>query len=124
MAAPLSNPEPTDGIVTDEASLTPIVLGAMAGTSNPRLREIMEALVRHAHAFVQETRLTEEEFEKGIAFLVAIGQATGATKNEGVLLADILGISSMVSLQNNKRDHGVAASALLGPFWRANAPRC
>jgi catechol 1,2-dioxygenase len=113
-----------DGIVTNEASLTPIVLRAMARTPDTRLRQIMEALVRHSHAFVQETGLTEEEWEKGVAFLVAIGQATGPAKNEGVLLSDILGISTMVSLQNNQRESGRTAAALLGPFWRANAPRC
>jgi catechol 1,2-dioxygenase len=117
-------PRSTDGIVTDEASLTPIVLRAMAGTPNARLREIVEALVRHAHAFVQETKLTEEEFEQGIAFLNAVGQATSKTRNEGVLLFDILGISSMVSLQNNRRHNGPTPSALLGPFWRLNSPRC
>nr|WP_245845052.1 dioxygenase [Noviherbaspirillum humi] len=96
----------------------------MAGTTDPRLLEIVTSLVRHAHAFVQETRLTEEEFEKGLDFLVRIGKATGEKTNEAVLLADILGISSMVSLINNHRGDDATASALLGPFWRANAPHC
>jgi catechol 1,2-dioxygenase len=112
------------GIVTDEASLTSIVLRAMENTANPRLRRIMEALVRHAHAFVRETELSEEEFEQGLAFLAAIGQATGPTKNEAVLLADILGISSLVSLLNHRQRNELTPSALLGPFWRANAPHC
>ncbi|HEV7618649.1 MAG TPA: dioxygenase [Burkholderiaceae bacterium] len=114
----------SDGIVTDDSSLTGIVLRSMAGTTDPRLLEIVTALVRHAHAFVRETKLTEEEFERGLAFLAAVGQATGPTKNEAVLLADILGISTLVSLLNNKRDPSVTASALLGPFWRENSPRC
>jgi catechol 1,2-dioxygenase len=96
----------------------------MAATTDPRLREIVSALVRHAHAFVRETRLSESEFERGLAFLTAVGQASGEKKNETVLLADILGISTLVSLLNNQRDPGLTASALLGPFWRENSPRC
>ena len=131
MSSPTSNID-RSGIVSDEASLTPIVLRAMGKTRDPRLLEIISALVRHAHAFVRETQLTEEEFEQGLAFLAAIGQATGPKKNEAVLLADILGISTLVSLLNNKRDdfgkhgdnNGATASALLGPFWRKHAPLC
>ncbi|WP_043112433.1 dioxygenase family protein, partial [Pseudacidovorax intermedius] len=55
---------------------------------------------------------------------VAIGQATGEKKNEVVLAADILGISTLVALQNNQDPQGESPSALLGPFWRANAPDC
>jgi len=121
-----SSPSDIDrsGIVSDESSLTPIVLRAMTKTSDPRLLEIVGALVRHAHALVRETRLTEEEFEQGLAFLAAVGQATGPKKNEAVLLADILGISTLVSLLNNRRDDTATASALLGPFWRKNSPLC
>jgi catechol 1,2-dioxygenase len=114
----------SDGIITDETSLTPLVLRAMAGTADARLLDIMTALVNHAHAFVRETKLSEHEFEQGLAFLASVGQATGINKNETVLLADILGISSLVSLLNNQRDASVTASALLGPFWRKNSPRC
>ncbi len=124
VSAPATPAADSHGIVSDEASLTPIVLRAMARTSDPRLLEIIGALVRHAHAFVRETKLTEEEFEQGLAFLAAVGQATGPTKNEAVLLADILGISTLVSLLNNQRDETATASALLGPFWRKHAPLC
>jgi Catechol dioxygenase N terminus len=52
--------------IEDEASLTDKVLAAMHGAANPRLREVMAALVRHLHAFAREVHLTEEEFETGI----------------------------------------------------------
>ena len=84
----------------------------------------MDALTRHLHAFVQEVKLTEEEFEQALEFIVAIGHATGEKKNEVVLAADILGISSVVALQNNQDPHGESPAALLGPFWRANSPAC
>jgi catechol 1,2-dioxygenase len=102
----------------------PLALRAMERTPNPRLRELIASLTRHLHAFVQETRLTEEEFEQALEFIVAIGQATGDKKNEVVLAADILGVSTLVALQNNQDPEGESPSALLGPFWRANAPMC
>ena len=111
-------------IVTTPDSVLPIVVEAMQRTPDPRLRELMTALVRHLHAFIRETRLTEAEFERALRFLVDIGQATCDTKNEVVLAADILGLSTVVALQNNLDPHGESASALLGPFWRAHAPDC
>lgn len=111
-------------VVTDPASVLPLALRAMARTPDARLRELMAALTTHLHAFVQETRLTEEEFEHALDFLVALGQATGEKKNEVVLLADILGVSTLVAVQNNLDPEGESESALLGPFWRANAPEC
>ncbi|MBO9641871.1 dioxygenase [Pseudacidovorax sp. RU35E] len=111
-------------IVTTPDSVLPIALDAMARTPNPRLREVIASLTRHLHAFVQEVKLSEEEFEQALDFIVAIGQATGEKKNEVVLAADILGISTLVALQNNQDPQGESPSALLGPFWRANAPDC
>lgn len=40
-----------------------------------------------------------------------------------MLVADLLGVSSLVALQANADPHGTSDAALLGPFWRANAPR-
>jgi catechol 1,2-dioxygenase len=110
------------GIIAGPDSVTPIVLRAMAG-GEARLNELMTALVRHVHAFIEETRLTEDEYQGGLGFLAAIGHATGPTKNEAVLLGDILGVSTLVTLQNNAREESATASAVLGPFWRKNAPR-
>ncbi|WP_395318737.1 dioxygenase [Variovorax sp. UC74_104] len=111
-------------IATSPHSVLGHVLDAMKHTPDPRLRTVMEAVTRHLHALVQEVKLTEEEFEQALEFIVAIGQATGETKNEVVLAADILGVSTVVALQNNQDPQGESPAALLGPFWRANAPAC
>ena len=111
-------------IATSPRSVLGHVLDAMRHTPDPRLRTVMEAVTRHLHALVQEVKLTEEEFEQALEFIVAIGQATGETKNEVVLAADILGVSTVVALQNNQDPQGESPAALLGPFWRANAPAC
>jgi len=111
-------------IATSPRSVLGHVLDAMRHTPDPRMRTVMEAVTRHLHALVQEVKLTEEEFEHALEFIVAIGQATGETKNEVVLAADILGVSTVVALQNNQDPQGESPAALLGPFWRENAPAC
>ena len=111
-------------IVTTPESVLQIATQAMARTPDPRLRTVMTALTRHLHAFVQAVKLTEDEFERALEFLVAIGQASGETKNEVVLAADLLGVSTLVALLNNQDPQGESPAALLGPFWRANAPAC
>ncbi|NUT17294.1 MAG: catechol 1,2-dioxygenase [Cupriavidus sp.] len=110
-------------LIDDEQSVTHIVEAAMANTSDPRLRFVMGALVRHLHAFLREARLTDAEFEFALEFVARLGQATHATHNEVVLAADVLGLSTLVTVTNNGTRHGRTPGALLGPFYRANAPR-
>jgi catechol 1,2-dioxygenase len=100
------------------------VLASNRRTSDPRLREIMDALLRHLHAFASEVDLSYAELELGLDFLVRIGQATGPEKHEGILLADILGLATLVGLIDAKKAlaSGGTEPALIGPFWRANQP--
>lgn len=110
-------------ILRKAEDVTPAVQRAMAGASDARLRTLMASLVSHLHDFVRETRPTEAEFEKAIEFVVGLGQATNATHNEAVLFADAVGISTLVCLLNNGMSGAPeTAAALLGPFWRKNAP--
>src|SRR5918993_2885308 len=111
-------------IIEAETSVTDVVLAAMEGAENPRLREIMAALVRHLHAFAREVRLTEEEFDLGIDFLNRIGQASHDLHNEAILFSDAIGFSTLVCLLNNGQNGATeTASALLGPFWRMHSPQ-
>ena len=112
------------GIIEKLEDVTPSVLRAMASTDNARLRTVMEAFVRHLHAFAREVKLTEAEYDLGIDFLNRIGQATHDSHNEGILFADATGFSTLVCLLNNGNAGATeTAAALLGPFWRANSPR-
>jgi hydroxyquinol 1,2-dioxygenase len=45
----------------NESNITDEVLRRLADTPNPRLKEIMESLIRHLHAFAREVKLTEQE---------------------------------------------------------------
>lgn len=111
-----------DSIVDDPDAITDVVLKAMQRTDNPRLKEIVDALVRHAHAFFREVRLTDQEFEKGLEFVKGIGQATVDDHNEVVLCADVLGFSTLVTLLNTVDRSTRTPGALLGPFYRGNSP--
>lgn len=111
-------------IITRQQDVTPAVLEAMNGAPDPRLREVMTSFVRHLHEFAREVRLTEAEFGFAIDVLNRIGQSTNDSHNEGVLFSDAVGLSTLVCLLNNGQDGATeTATALLGPFWRANAPR-
>ncbi|GAA3103121.1 intradiol ring-cleavage dioxygenase [Rhizobium viscosum] len=110
--------------IKTESELTPAVLAAMNKTEDPRLREILIAMVKHLHAFVREVRLSEVEFREATAILNEIGQLQTDSHNEFVLMAGSLGVSSLVCLLNNGDSGQTETSqSLLGPFWRLNSPR-
>jgi protocatechuate 3,4-dioxygenase beta subunit len=83
----------------------------------PRLREIMTALIRHLHAFVRESRLTTEEWRAAIDFLTRTGQMCSASRQEFILLSDILGVSMLVDAVANEAGEGITDSTVLGPFY-------
>lgn len=122
-AHPRASASERSHIIENEAALTDIVVGAMSGATDARLREVTAAFVRHMHAFAREVRLTEAEFELGVDILNRIGQTSGDTHNEGILFSDVIGFSTLVCLMNNGQAGATeTASALLGPFWRMHSP--
>src|SRR3954462_7640522 len=106
-------------IIENQAMVTEAVLEAVNRTEDPRLRQILLALVRHLHGFVREVGLSEREFQEAVRIIAALGQKTTASHNEVVLMAGSLGVSSLVCLLNNGDDGQTETQAnLLGPFWR------
>ena len=55
-----------------EDDITTEVLRRFDATSDPRLRQIVQGLVKHLHAFVREVEPTEAEWMAGIEFLASI----------------------------------------------------
>lgn len=107
----------------NEHSVTPAVIEQMAATPDPRLREVMAALVRHLHDFAREVRLTPEEWLKAIGFLTRVGHACTETRQEFILLSDVLGLSALVQqMHDAPRAHAGTRSSLLGPFYREDSP--
>jgi len=101
--------------------LTAEVLEAYAGTPDPRLRELLSALIRHLHAFATETGLTTQEWMAGIEFLTAVGHKCDPRRQEFILLSDVLGLSSLVEAINAA--DGATEPTVLGPFYLPGAPR-
>jgi catechol 1,2-dioxygenase len=112
-------------IIETQDDVTAAVLGEMHRTPNARTRELLSLLVKHLHAFVREAQLTEREFQDAIGHVNAIGQQTTPSHNEAMLLAGALGVSNLICLMNNGA-HGTRPTQAnnLGPFYRADAPRC
>jgi catechol 1,2-dioxygenase len=109
--------------IENDKEVTPAVLAAMENTADPRFKEIITALVKHLHAFARDVKLTEAEWERGIGYLVALGQRTNDTHNEAILASDSIGLSTLVCLMNNGQEGNTeTAAALLGPFWRMQSP--
>lgn len=111
-------------IIGSEQDVTQAVLAEVGRVADPRLREILAVAVRHLHAFVVESGLTEAEFQQVCACIARVGQATTASHNEVVLAAGSLGVSSLVCLRNNGAAAGgeLPTANLLGPFWRDGSP--
>src|ERR1700691_974696 len=107
----------------DENTITDAAIEQMASTQNPRLKQIMEAAVRHLHAFAREVDLTPEEWLEGIKFLTATGQMCTAYRQEFILLSDTLGLSSLInSLHDRRATESCTKSSLVGPFYRQDSP--
>ena len=87
-----------------------------------RLREVMQALVRHLHAFAKEIGLTEEEWEAGIRALTETGHITDDQRQEFILWSDTLGVSMLVDALANPLPAGATESTILGPFYVGGSP--
>lgn len=91
------------------------------GGSDARLVELVTAVVKHAHALIRETRPTPEEWAAAVDFLIRVGQACRTTRNELLLLSDMLGLTSAVDEVNALAIDGATPSSVEGPF-HAEAP--
>jgi protocatechuate 3,4-dioxygenase beta subunit len=110
------------GYFSEENSVE-VVLARMAGETNPRLREVMSAAIRHLHAFFKEVEPTQLEWGMAIEFLTETGQICNEWRQEYILLSDILGVSMLVDAINNRKPSGATETTVLGPFHVSNAPR-
>ena len=105
-------------------TITDAVIEQMSTTPDPRMKEIMEAAVRHVHAFAREVNLTPGEWIKGIEFMTKVGQMCTPARQEFILLSDTVGLSALVNIMHDKTKVEEATGAsLLGPFFRENTPR-
>ena len=101
-------------------NITEVFMGYLGDDVDPRLKQVMGSLVRHLHAFAREVSLTHAEWNTGIRFLERCGEISDAERHEFVLLSDVLGMSSLVDMINNRPEG--TSSSVLGPFHISGAP--
>jgi len=104
-------------------NITDAVIEQMSTTPDPRMKEIMEAAVRHLHAFAREVKLTPAEWMTGIEFMTKVGQMCSPVRQEFILLSDTVGLSKLVDVMHDKtKIEDATGASLLGPFFRENTP--
>ena len=107
----------------NEETATGAVVASFEGAADPRLREVLGSLVRHLHGFVREVEPTFEEWERAIGFLTATGQKCDDTRQEFILLSDVLGVTMLVDAINHRTATEATDSTVLGPFHMVASPR-
>lgn len=98
------------------------VNGRIDPAASPRLTRVMSSLVSHLHAFIKDVELTEEEWATAIGFLTRTGQICSDTRQEFILLSDILGVSMLVDAINHRQPEGATETTVFGPFHVEGAP--
>ena len=106
----------------DETRSADLVVAAMAGAKDARLRQVMESVVRHLHAVVKEVEPTQEEWMAAIQFLTETGHMCTEWRQEFILFSDTFGVSMLVDAINNRKPSGATESTVLGPFHVAASP--
>ncbi|KAK4238152.1 Intradiol ring-cleavage dioxygenase [Achaetomium macrosporum] len=108
-----------------DSTFTDKVIAATGPNANRRLAEVMPSLVRHLHAFAREVNLTVAEWMAAVEFINECGKMSDDRRNETQLLCDIIGLESLVDEITSKvlsTSDSETPSAILGPFYRHNAP--
>jgi len=113
----------TEAQAAIEARLTRNVLRSFESCADPRLKYLMEAIVRHLHALIREVRLTEAEWNTAITFLTEVGHITDDRRQEFILLSDVLGASMQTINVNNRAYRNATEATVFGPFFVDDAPR-
>lgn len=107
---------------TTAADITGAALRSFDHTPNPRAKTLLQAAVKHLHAFATETNLTTNELIKLAEIFTAAGQISDASRHEFLLMSDIMGLTMVVDYNTNQKPDGAFESSVLGPFYRVDAP--
>lgn len=105
-----------------EQDLVDLVVRSFENCQDERLKFLLQALVKHVHAYLREVRLTEAEWERAIEFLTKAGHITDDRRQEFILLSDVLGISMQTIAINNEAYANATEATVFGPFFVENSP--
>ena len=106
----------------NEQTITEAVQRTFDTSTDQRFRQVLVCLVQHLHDFAREVQLTGEEWFTAMDFLERVGKISSPTRQEVMLLSDILGFSMLLDRINQHSGSSVTASALLGPFYVEGRP--
>lgn len=109
-------------LVTED-NITELAVSRWATARDPRLAEVMTALVRHLHDFAREVRLTEAEWMAAMHWLTRTGQISNEKREEFILASDVLGLSMLVVQMNHRLDPAATPATVLGPFHIDGSPQ-
>jgi hydroxyquinol 1,2-dioxygenase len=101
----------------NDLALTEQVIESFSRTPDARLKKLIIELVRSLHGFIRKTDLTFEEWNSAIEYLTRCGQKCTPTRQEFILLSDVLGVSMLVDAVNHREREGATETTVLGPFY-------
>ena len=105
-----------------EENLTDLALKQWEACRSPRLRQIMQSLIKHMHGFVREVDLKEDEWLAAMIWLARTGKMSTDKRNEFILFSDVLGVSMLVDAVNHRFPSGATPSTVMGPFHIEGSP--
>jgi hydroxyquinol 1,2-dioxygenase len=108
-------------LVTED-NITDLAVERWSTAKDPRLAELMTALVRHLHDFAREVRLNEAEWMTAMQWLTRAGQISDEKREEFILASDVLGLSMLVVQMNHRLDPAATPATVLGPFHIEGSP--
>jgi hydroxyquinol 1,2-dioxygenase len=105
----------------DEA--TEAAIRSYDNTPDLRLKQVLVALTQHLHDWVREINPTMAEWEVAVDYLTRTGHKCDDTRQEFVLLSDVLGITNLVEqLESSRTNIGATPTTVLGPFHMVQSP--
>jgi hydroxyquinol 1,2-dioxygenase len=105
-----------------EQNLTDVVLKRWQDIDNPRLKQVMQSLIKHVHAFVRDVEPTEAEWAQAIDWLTRTGQISSEKRQEMILFSDVMGVSMLVDSINHRLPTGATPTTVEGPFHIPDSP--
>jgi catechol 1,2-dioxygenase len=73
---------------------TQMLISSMGPNVSPRLREVLGSVIKHVHEFTKETKLTVDEWQAGMKFVIETGQASTPLVNELQIVLDCIGMET------------------------------
>src|SRR5271166_2958878 len=106
----------------NEENLTDLALKQWEACHSPRLRQIMQSLIKHLHGFARDVDLKQDEWLMAVDWLAKTGKLCTDKRQEFILISDVLGLSMLVDAMNHRFPEGATPSTVVGPFHIDDSP--